>query len=364
MKIAMSCAGEGFGHVSRMISFAQGLKDTYGLVLFCPAGVRYHVERQLPEAKIVTIPFFHMAKKEDRILYGATIRENVSKAIRFRREVTRVRRILIEARVDVVISDYEPYLPAASTALDLPVLQINHPGIVLRYPSISPDALVARAVTRLMMGRSDRRLTVSFYDGDIGPILRDELLNVPVTRGDYYVVYVKPSYRRRIVTELKRQGIENYLLFPDRKLNYAEALAGCRGLITSAGHQSLSEAIALGKPVFAIPLSGQYEQRLNARMLVASGWGMKGRFSNLHITLPAFFAGLEQFPLNRAEQTDSDVRFHFSHDRERAIREIHRFVRDYAGRDSVQRFLVTTQYVLNNALHSLGLVGATYENVQ
>ena len=360
MEIAMSCAGEGFGHVSRMISFAQGLQDIHGLVFFCSAGVQHHVKRQLPDARIVTIPFFHMAKSEDRILYGRTIQENFSKIVRFRREVAHIRRHLIETPVDAVISDYEPYLPAAAKALDLPVLQINHPGIVLRYPSLSPDALIARAVARLMMGRSDRRLTVSFYDGDVGPILRDELLNMPVTRGEYYVVYAKPTYRRRIVTELKRLGIDNYLLFPDPQLNYAEALAGCRGLITSAGHQSLSEAITLGKPVFAIPQSRQYEQRLNARMLVASGWGLKGRFSNLHITLPAFFDGIERFPLiptDSPESANSGVRFRFHHDRERAIGEINRFIQDYAGKDTVQRFLVTTQYTLNNALHSLGLAG-------
>jgi uncharacterized protein (TIGR00661 family) len=357
MNIAMSCAGEGFGHVSRMISFAQGLRGNYGLVLFCPASVRHHVERQLPDARIITIPFFHMAKKEDRILYGRTVRENAAKTIRFRREVRAIRRHLAAARIDAVISDYEPYLPAAAKALDLPVLQVNHPGIVLRYSSLSPDALVARVTTRLMMGRSDRRLTVSFYDGDIGPILRDELLNTPVTQGSHYVVYAKPTYRKRVVTELKRLGIRDYLLFPDAELNYAEALASCRGLITSAGHQSLSEAITLGKPVFAIPQSGQYEQRLNARMLVASGWGMKGRFSNLHLTLPAFLDSIERFPLKLPEQKDADIRFCFSHDRDKAIGEINRFVVDYSGKDAVQRLIVTTQYVLNNAFHSLGLAG-------
>lgn len=373
MRIAMSCAGEGFGHVSRMISFAQGLQTRHELVLFAPKSVQHHIRRSLPQATVITIPYFHLTKKDDRIVYLDTVRQNFAKFIRFRVDVRAIRQQLHKQRVQAVVSDYEPYLPAAARALDLPVLQVNHPAVVLRYPSASPDALIASAVARLMMGRYDRRLYVSFYNGDVGPILRDEFSSRRVERGDYYVVYVKPTYRRRVAAELERLAVSNYLMFPNPNLNYAEALAGCKGVITGAGHQSLSEAVTLGKPVFAIPQRGQYEQRLNARMLVASGWGMKGRFSNLGKTLPTFIASIDRFPqlpqlprsphltqgsLSAAGYQDQHGnRFRFVNDRELAVQYIENFVKEYAGTGVVQRFIMHVQANMQHTLQALGLAG-------
>lgn len=364
MNIAMSCAGEGFGHVSRLISFAQALEARHDLVLFVPKSVQHHIRRSLPGAKIVTIPYFHLVKREDRIDYPATVRQNLSKAIRFRADVSAIRRTLAACGAAALISDYDPYLPAAARSLGLPVLQISHPSIVLNSPSVLPDALVAKAIAYAMSGRYDRRRIVSFYNGDIGPILREELTRYPISRGDYLVVYVKPTYRARVVSELSKLGVP-YRLFPNPREDYAQALAGCRGLITSAGHQSLSEAVTLGKPVFAIPQRGQYEQRLNARMLVASGWGMKGRFSNLHKTLPAFIHQVDslpradvhasitglgsEYPTAPEYRGPDGTRFRFTNDRDLAVEQIESFLAEYAGAGPVRRLFLNVQHTMAEA---------------
>ncbi|MFW5802256.1 MAG: glycosyltransferase family protein [Spirochaeta sp.] len=341
MKIALSCAGEGFGHVSRMISFAQGLRHSHELVLFAPATVQHHIRASLPDARMITIPHFHLVKEDDRINYLRTIRGNASKILRFRIDVRNIRRRLARLRVDAVVSDFDPYLPAAAKVLDLPILQVNHPGIVTKFPSLAPDAILARITAYLMMGYADRHMYVSFYNGDVGPILRQQFDQLPVTRGDYYVVYLKPSYRRHVVSQLQQLGVTNYRLFPSSEHDFASSLAGCKGLITSAGHQSLSEAVTLGKPVFAIPQRGQFEQRLNAAMLTASGWGMKGRFGNLHASLASFIHGIDSFP-----RFPEGVGFRFVNDRERAIHMIEDFVQEYAGTDSWRRFILNVQHSL------------------
>jgi hypothetical protein len=213
-----------------------------------------------------------------------------------------------------------------------------------------------------MMGHYDRHLFVSFYNGDVGPILRDQFFSVPNERGDYYVVYVKSSYRKKVTEALARLGVDNYMLFPNPEHNFATALAGCKGLISSAGHQSLSEAITLGKPVFAIPQRGQFEQRLNAEMLVRSGWGMKGRFSNLNRSLAAFVRQIDSFPRYEAARAadyrgKDGVQFRFTNDRNRAVEMIDSFLQSYAGKDSGERFLMNVQHGVTTALHSLGLAG-------
>ncbi|MFO8065232.1 MAG: glycosyltransferase family protein [Spirochaetia bacterium] len=361
MNVAMSCAGEGFGHVSRMISFAQSLRDQYQLVLFAPKSVQHHIRRSIPDAVVVTIPYFNMVKRGDRIRYRATVLQNVNRAIAFRADVRMIRRRLAALKVRAVVTDYEPYLPAAARALDVPVMQVNHPGIVLRHPGMSVDSFVARIVARMMMGRSDRKMFVSFYNGDIGPILKDELAQQTTSRGSYYVVYAKPTYRRKVIMELEKLGIVDYMVFPDPRRDYVTALAGCRGLITGGGHQSLSEAVTLGKPVFSIPQRGQYEQQLNARMLVASGWGMKGRFSNLDTTLSRFIANIDRFPLHGRNTSvffdAAGTRFRFVNDRETAVAAIDTFIREYAGSGTVRRLIMNVQYEINRTLQAIGLAG-------
>ncbi|AFG36748.1 glycosyltransferase family protein [Spirochaeta africana] len=368
MKIAMSCAGEGFGHVSRMIGFAQGLRSRHELVLFAPQTVQHHIRRSLPDAEVVTIPHFHLVKQDDRINYPRTLRENLVKFVQFRGAVRRIRRELARRHIDAVISDFDPYLPAAARAISLPILQVNHPGVVTRYASLAPDAVIARATARLMMGYADRYMYVSFYNGDVGPILREQFDRVQVTRGDYYVVYLKPSYRRHVTAQLQRLGVTNYRLFPSDEHDFVASLAGCKGVITSAGHQSLSEAVTLGKPVFAIPQRGQFEQRLNAAMLARSGWGRKGRFGNLQRSLGAFIRSIDSYPRQTARNSCAyrrgGVQYRFVNDRERAVQMIEKFIQDYAGTDSLQRAILNMQHGIASMQHgftailqNIGLAG-------
>jgi len=50
----------------------------------------------------------------------------------------------------------------------------------------------------------------------------------------------------------------------------------CRGYISTAGFESICEAMYLKKPVMMIPVEGQYEQACNAIDGEISGAGIKG----------------------------------------------------------------------------------------
>jgi uncharacterized protein (TIGR00661 family) len=54
---------------------------------------------------------------------------------------------------------------------------------------------------------------------------------------------------------------------------FLEDLASCRYVITNGGHNVISEALYLGKPVFSFPIPLAYEQFFNAHMLKALGYG-------------------------------------------------------------------------------------------
>jgi len=63
------------------------------------------------------------------------------------------------------------------------------------------------------------------------------------------------------------------------KLNagkFLELMANCKGLVTTAGFESICESMFLGKPVLMIPVEGQYEQACNAIDAVKAGAGIQG----------------------------------------------------------------------------------------
>jgi uncharacterized protein (TIGR00661 family) len=281
-----------------MVSLVQGLQDEYETILYAPVGVHQFLREKLPrvargEIILRDIPHLHLAKKGTRIDYSRTLRENLPTLLSMRTKLAILRRQLREDGISALINDFEPFTALAASALGVAILQINHPGIVTRSTSLMPDALATRFIAHLMMPVYDRRLFISFYDGDLGPMIRNEITGAQQTTGDYFVVYLKPSYRRVVVGALESLGIKNYLLFPNSEMDYAQCLAGCRAVISSAGHQTLSEALFLGKPVFALPQQGQYEQRLNAAKLSASGWGVSGNFRRMSHQLAGFVRDVE-----------------------------------------------------------------------
>jgi len=51
-------------------------------------------------------------------------------------------------------------------------------------------------------------------------------------------------------------------------------MASCKGLVCTAGFESVCEALYLGKPALMIPVGGHYEQYCNARDAVKAGAGI------------------------------------------------------------------------------------------
>jgi hypothetical protein len=52
-------------------------------------------------------------------------------------------------------------------------------------------------------------------------------------------------------------------------------MAGCRGVVSTAGFESVCEAIWLGKPLFLVPVEGHIEQLGNALEAVQLGYAIQ-----------------------------------------------------------------------------------------
>ena len=56
--------------------------------------------------------------------------------------------------------------------------------------------------------------------------------------------------------------------------HFLDLMARCQGLVTTAGFESVAEAMLLGTPVLTVPVEGHFEQRCNSLDAEAAGAGL------------------------------------------------------------------------------------------
>lgn len=297
-RIALSINGEGKGHITRMTALAQRLKAKYNLVFWCSGSCWRDLEKAFPGSRIHLVPSLHFVTQNFELDYLKTTLVNIKNLISSGFLIENLMEELKAERIDGIISDFEPFLPEAGSRLNLPIIQLNHPGVVTRIWDSSPDAFIARIIAGRMMSKFDKEIICSFYEGDIGPILRNEIIKAKryVRKGNYFLVYEKEAFSKALRNILSGFPKEEFRFFPNPKEDFLASLAGCRGIIASSGHQIISEALYLQKPIFVIPLKNQYEQRLNAEMLKKSGWGDFGYPEDFSKELKGFIQDIDTFP--------------------------------------------------------------------
>lgn len=299
MKIAYSCNGEGFGHVSRLTTLLPHLEAHHEVGLFLPKSVVGFLRSKVGPRPSVAIPGLHFVHRGDKILAKESLFTGLPVALAFPFTVARLARKLKAGGYQAVISDFEPHLAWAARLAGLPVFQLNHPGIMTRVREHNLFAWLAALGSRMMEGPWDQRILVSFFNGDVGPLLRPSLRKRrPRNRGTV-VVNLKEGYRAEALRILRKFPEWKWQVFPSPGKDFDSALLDCTAVVSPAGHQVLSEALALGKPILALPQDGQPEQHLNAIKLLETGRGRVGSLATLEADLRAFLADLPRLRAKR-----------------------------------------------------------------
>ena len=159
----------------------------------------------------------------------------------------------------------------------------------IRLCAMGADRILALSF-RKMPDRAERRLTV------VPPLLRSDIKSMKPSTEDFILAYVvNDGYARdlaaqqllhadvRIVGFWDRKGAsdvthlqENVVFHQLNDVAFLEAMSRCRGLMTTAGFESVCEAMYLGKPVYMMPAGRQMEQHCNAVDASLSGAGIWG----------------------------------------------------------------------------------------
>jgi uncharacterized protein (TIGR00661 family) len=239
---------------------------------------------------------------------------------------------------NVVISDYEPVSAQYAYATNSPLITIDQQSKYLKgsFPKELNGTTYADEVARLMMffPKVEKRIACSFFsvpeNGDVradvevvAPILKSSILNLQRNKSlrQSLLVYLSsqkdidqpmeemfdafetnPDMDFNIFTKqdlssikIKARNINTYQ-HGDRR--FSNVLSSCHGIISTAGHSLLSEAMFLGIPVYAIPL-GLYEQQMNAHVIGENKFGIVVP-SIISETVQSFIKGLPEFESNIA----------------------------------------------------------------
>jgi len=303
-RIWYSVQGEGRGHASRALTLSASLRERGCDVHLFAGGDAQELLGSDPQ--LVKIPSLGFHRAGTRISLALTLFAHLRHTTELLGQHGAVSGIFDQARQhgapDLVVSDFEPFLPRWADRNRIPWMSIDHQHALTDtvLPRVSPlidleGRILSAAVDWLVPSR--HRMVSSFHHFParagsaarfVGCFLRPEIARaVPTDRG-HVCVYLKDpdllgkvahlaASRPDLVFEIWTDSVlalpPNATRRAPHPVDFLRSLSSCRWLLTTAGNQLLGEALRLEKPVFAIPAPGQTEQIYNALALVDSGCG-------------------------------------------------------------------------------------------
>ncbi|MEO1574676.1 MAG: MJ1255/VC2487 family glycosyltransferase [Pseudomonadota bacterium] len=297
-RIVYGVSGEGSGHSSRareMLTHLVALGHDVRVVSY-DRGAR-NLKDDFPVHEITGL---HIVSRNNKVSVPATVRRNVGALGALRRSWASVGQLIDEFQPHVIITDFEPMTAYAARRRDIPLITIDnqHRMRYMNYPPVPRarvDGAVTRTVIRLFVPRPRVSLITTFYFGEttdpraelFPPILRQRVREAEPADGDHVLVYVTQAFDSLIdalkafpdqpfrVYGFDREGEEGNLAFrPFSVAGFLDDLRSARGVVATAGFTLMTEALYLRRPLLALPMLGQYEQRLNAHLLSHLGYGM------------------------------------------------------------------------------------------
>lgn len=315
MKFLFIVQGEGRGHLTQALTLEERLRESGHEVVEVLVGKSRY--RRLPDffcrkigTKIAQFesPNFLPTPANRRNNITGSVIYNLLRLPVFVRSVLFLRRKIRESNADVVVNFYELLTGVTYLLFRLQVRQvcIGHQYLFLHSKFCFPktkfwEITLLKMFTRLTAIGADRKFALSFIRMDdderhgisvVPPLLRKEVLKLRPSSGDYVLGYMVNSGFASQVNEWHNVHCDIPLrFFWDKKgetevrhiddtLSYyplddkafLQQMASCKAYASTAGFESICEAMYLGKPVLMVP--AHIEQECNAYDAMMAGAGI------------------------------------------------------------------------------------------
>lgn len=297
------------GHVIHVASFDRGLRN---------------LSQQFDVTEIYG---FRIAYVNNRVRYQRTVARNLISIPQAARSVARLKELVDDWKTDLVITDFEPLCSHVGHKKGLPVISIDNQHLLtnaaVSYPrKFRRDVAAAKLVTRMMTPRANAYLVISFFTAPVKkrntflfpPLLRREILEATPRQEEHILVYVTSpapalakllsSVRARFIAYgFGREGQEGNIVYKKPSLDgFFNDLTRAQAIVANSGFSLVTEALHLGKPYLAVPVSHQFEQIFNAYWLDKMGYGAywedvnKERVDSFLYNLPHYRETLASYP--------------------------------------------------------------------
>ncbi|MBD3244510.1 MAG: hypothetical protein GF335_00775 [Candidatus Moranbacteria bacterium] len=329
-KIIYAVQGEGRGHSSRSKIIIEGLlqKGHKIKIISSNKGYAYLSKFFDNVEKIMGLGFVYEKEKVDIL---KTLQKNLNLGIlKGHKSLNLINKLFSEFKPDLVISDFEPFVPFIANLRGVPIISVTHQHLISHCKidylhSWKDEYFYADAVTNNMYWFVKHYFVTSFYFPEIkkdykkklsltGPILRKEVFEQKVKVKDHILVYVTSENMSSILDIIKgldfkfiiygfegKKNCENLIFKKPSTKGFLKDLAQCKAVITNGGYSLISEALYYGKPIYSIPIGNQFEQMLNAYYLERMGLGIYD-FHPGKQRLKSLIQGLDYFRYNISRQ--------------------------------------------------------------
>ena len=295
-KILYGVQGDALGHINRGRIISQYLSENEFLFV---GGKKTH-ELMSDGFSVLDVPVLTTFYKNSRVDDYRTIKNGLHVLAQREKVVKKVSHIIRDFDPDLVLTDYEYFTALACRRLGRPCISLDHQHILTHCEGSMPDrryptGLITKSLVKGLFSGSSHFLIVSFFrlppkDGlnteVFSAIVRDAVLRQTPMSGNHALVYVTTDTFHQIIPLLgkmdgnfiiygfgPRPPYKNLIFKGHSKEGFIEDLTSSRYVINNGGHNTISEALCLEKPVFAFPIPNNFEQVVNGYYLKELGYG-------------------------------------------------------------------------------------------
>jgi uncharacterized protein (TIGR00661 family) len=309
--------GEGRGHLTQSISLKQIMDGMDMIVSEILVGKsnhntipRFYFDKMDVPVTLFDSPNMSAGRNKRGIKHLSSFLRILIRLPRFIFSLFLIHRKIKKHKPDVIMNFYEPMagLYYFFFRPKIPMICIGH-NYLFNHPEykVPKGNYITRTGlklwTAIVSAGAKKNLALSLYPFEdcrgksifiVPPLLREEVINHPPSEGDYLLVYLlNNGYMDDIIQWHKKNPEITINCFVDKieivdcipfdstlffhQINdkkFLAMLGNCKGLICNSGFESICEAMYFNKPVFMVPVKGNYEQFCNSNDAAAAGAGL------------------------------------------------------------------------------------------
>jgi len=326
MRVLYGVVGEGMGHAMRSAVILEALTAMGHDVRIVVSGRAADYLGARYPSQVHRITGLTMVYEDNVVRKMKTALSNLKAAAGLPENFMTYLEMARSFSPDVVVSDFESWTYTFAKGQKVPIISVDNMQVIARchhdeqvLRGEMKDFLLAKGIVRAKLPRCNAYLITTFFYPPVKrprttlhpPILRKVILDAKarVQSGEHVLVYQSGTSHESLVDELRRVDVpfrvyglrrdlqgpltEGNLTFcPFSEDGFIEDLATAKAVVAGGGFTLMGEAVYMGKPMFSIPLVGQFEQVLNANYLEQLGYGERAQ----HVTAESLTAFLERAP--------------------------------------------------------------------